>query len=118
MNVNLVIEPHAPDTIKEAIKEGVIRYNIAATGIAEAYDVCIFLKTEDQEVAGGLLGFIWSETLHIDFLWVDKPIRSQGHGTSLLQSAEKIAKGKGCTMVQLETFSFQAPDFYPLRETC
>jgi len=112
MNVHLVIEPHAPESLKEVVREGVGLYNVAVTGAAEYYPVCVFLKNEHQEVLGGLLGHIWARCLHIAFLWVAAPLRHQGYGTALLQAAEALAVERECGLVQLETLSFQAPAFY------
>jgi ribosomal protein S18 acetylase RimI-like enzyme len=112
MNVHLVIEPHAPESLKEVVREGVGLYNVAVTGVEEYYPVCIFLKNSHQEVLGGLLGHIWARCLHIAFLWVAIPLRHQGYGTALLQAAEALAVERECGLVQLETLSFQAPEFY------
>jgi ribosomal protein S18 acetylase RimI-like enzyme len=112
MNVHLVIEPHASEALKDVVREGLARHNVAATGAAEYYPVCMFLKSEHQEVLGGLLGGIWARCLHISSLWVAPILRHRGHGTALLQTAEELAAERACTLVTLETFSFQAPAFY------
>ena len=109
MDIRLVIEPHASEALKEFVREGLALYNVAATGAAEYYPVCLFLKNEHQEVLGGLLGHIWAQCMHIAILWVAPILRHQGHGTALLQAAEQLAVERGCTLVTLETFSFQAP---------
>jgi ribosomal protein S18 acetylase RimI-like enzyme len=112
MNIHLVIEPYAAESLKEVIREGLALHNVAATGAAEYYPVCLLLKTEHQEVVGGLLGHIWAQCLHVAFLWVAPFLRHHGHGTTLLQTAEHLAVERACRVVQLETFSFQAPGFY------
>ena len=35
-----------------------------------------------------------------------------GYGSILLKEVEKIAKEKGCYLIHLDTFDFQAKDFY------
>ncbi|HEY7494375.1 MAG TPA: GNAT family N-acetyltransferase [Candidatus Tectomicrobia bacterium] len=112
MNVRLVIEPHAPEALKEVVREGLAAHNVAATGATAYYPVCIFLKDEHQGVLGGLLGHIWAQCMHIAFLWVAPNLRHHGYGTALLHAAEALAAEWACTVVQLETFSFQAPGFY------
>jgi GNAT superfamily N-acetyltransferase len=112
MNIRLVIEPHASEALKEFVREGLALYNVAATGAAEYYPVSLFLKNEHQEVLGGLLGHIWARCMHIAILWVAPILRHQGYGTALLQAAEHLAVERACTLVTLETFSFQAPGFY------
>jgi GNAT superfamily N-acetyltransferase len=73
------------------------------------------LKNGHNEVLGGILGDIWACCLHVAFLWVAPLLRHKGYGTALLQAAEALAAERDCTMVQLETFSFQAPLFYERR---
>ncbi|MFE9171407.1 GNAT family N-acetyltransferase [Streptomyces kebangsaanensis] len=64
-------------------------------------------------LAGGLVGHTWASWLHVTHLWVDAPHRGAGLGSRLLGRAERIARDKrGCTAVRLETWDFQAPDFY------
>jgi GNAT superfamily N-acetyltransferase len=112
MDVRLVIEPHASEALKEVVREGLALHNVAATGAADYYPVCLFLKNEHQEVLGGLLGGIWAQCMHISFLWVAPILRRHGYGTALPHAAEQLAVERACTIVQLETFSFQAPAFY------
>lgn len=65
------------------------------------------------ELAGGLVGHTWTTWLHVTYLWVDAPHRGSGLGSRLLAEAEHKARGeRACTDVRLETWDFQAPDFY------
>ncbi len=112
MNVRVVIEPHAPEELKAVVRDGVALHNVAAIGADEYYPVCIFLKNEHGEVLGGILGHIWACCMEIAFLWVAPFLRHKGYGTALLRAAETLAADRACTMVQLDTFSFQAPTFY------
>ncbi|MFF6803434.1 MULTISPECIES: N-acetyltransferase [unclassified Streptomyces] len=65
------------------------------------------------ELAGGLVGHTWTAWLHVAYLWVDARHRGAGLGSRLLAEAERVARDeRGCTRVRLETWDFQAPDFY------
>jgi GNAT superfamily N-acetyltransferase len=65
------------------------------------------------ELAGGLVGHTWASWLHVTYLWVDAPHRGTGLGTRLLAHAERTARERrGCGRARLETWDFQAPDFY------
>lgn len=70
------------------------------------------LRNENGEIVGGITGIIFWHHLHIDFLWVDESVRGEGYGEKLLGHMEKIARENKCRLIQLDTFSFQAPDFY------
>jgi GNAT superfamily N-acetyltransferase len=110
--LRVVVQPHAPDHLKQLIQEGLGLYNVAATGLSEYYPVSIFLKDANDEVLGGVLGHIWGRWLSIATLWLAEPIRRQGYGTSLLLAAEAYAAERGCQNAELTTFSFQARPFY------
>ncbi|MFI9648967.1 GNAT family N-acetyltransferase [Streptomyces sp. NPDC052040] len=65
------------------------------------------------EPAGGLAGHTWAAWLHVDLLWVDDRHRGAGLGARLLAEAERLAREEhGCVAARLETWDFQAPDFY------
>ncbi|MCQ9184806.1 GNAT family N-acetyltransferase [Streptomyces sp. IBSBF 2953] len=65
------------------------------------------------ELAGGLVGHTWTAWLHVAHLWVDARHRGAGLGSRLLAEAERAARDeRGCTRVRLETWDFQAPEFY------
>ncbi|WP_291574308.1 GNAT family N-acetyltransferase [Clostridium sp. UBA4548] len=71
------------------------------------------IKGENGEVLAGLISVIYGwDYLHIYILWVKEDCRTEGYGVALLKEAEKAAKEMGCKMITLETFEFQAKDFY------
>ena len=57
-------------------------------------------------------GKLFGNWLLIDLLWVEDSLRGKGVGSSLLQAAEDAARDYGAKRVFLNTFRFQAPDFY------
>ncbi|MFD9324038.1 GNAT family N-acetyltransferase [Streptomyces sp. NPDC060053] len=68
------------------------------------------------DLAGGLVGHTWTAWLHVTHLWVDARHRGTGLGSALLAEAERIAREqRGCDRVRLETWDFQAPEFYRRR---
>ncbi|MET7981262.1 MULTISPECIES: GNAT family N-acetyltransferase [unclassified Streptomyces] len=75
----------------------------------------VWALREDGELAGGLVGHTWTTWLHITYLWVDDRHRGTGLGSLLLTEAERTAGGRGCTAARVETWDFQAPDFYRKR---
>ncbi|MER7683859.1 GNAT family N-acetyltransferase [Streptomyces sp. NPDC097610] len=67
----------------------------------------------DGALAGGLVGHTWTTWLHVTYLWVDAPHRGAGLGGRLLAEAERLAREeRGCRNSRLETWDFQAPEFY------
>src|SRR5712664_4261246 len=50
--------------------------------------------------------------LFVNLLWVHADLRRGGIGRGLLAEAERRGAALGCHSVWLDTFSFQAPEFY------
>ncbi|WP_327324089.1 GNAT family N-acetyltransferase [Streptomyces sp. NBC_01210] len=74
------------------------------------------LEPGTAELAGGLTALTWGRWLHVDLLWVADTHRGTGLGTRLLDEAERRAKqDRGCVYARLETWDFQAPEFYRRR---
>ena len=65
------------------------------------------------KIIGGIVArmYCWS-VVYIDILWVDEAYRKKGIGKILLNDIEKTAKAKNVTLIHLDTFDFQAKDFY------
>ncbi|UNM96370.1 GNAT family N-acetyltransferase [Ignatzschineria rhizosphaerae] len=70
------------------------------------------IAKENGKIIAGLLGrSIWG-TLQIQFLAVDEAYKGQGLGKKLMLEAERIARERKCHYIAVDTFSFQAPEFY------
>jgi GNAT superfamily N-acetyltransferase len=73
----------------------------------------VWVLDADGALAGGLVGHTWASWLHVTYLWVDDRFRGAGLGSRLLASAETTAHAEhGCLNSRLETWDFQAPEFY------
>ena len=108
----VVFDPYASADLRNIVETILANYNVAMTGQAEWYPVAFFLKDENGEVLGGLLGNIWGAWLHVRTLAVAAHARGRGFGKELMKRAELYALERGCTDAFLDTFSFQARPFY------
>ena len=90
-------------------------YNRQQAGEDHAQSLCFVLSGPDWEIVGGVIGSTYWEWLHPDLLWVKEELRGQGYGHRLLMVAEDEARRRGAKNAYLDTFSFQAPDFYKRR---
>lgn len=63
-------------------------------------------------IAGAIADGYWWNAVYVDSLWVDEAFQNRGLGSALLSEIEKIAAENGCNIVHLDTFDFQAKDFY------
>jgi GNAT superfamily N-acetyltransferase len=111
-NPTIIFDPDAGADQREIVQAIVSDYNVALTGHTEWYPVAFFLKDENGEVLGGLLGDIWAAWLHVKTLAVVAPAGGHGFGKELMKRAELYAVERGCTNAFLDTFSFQARPFY------
>ncbi|QDY86076.1 GNAT family N-acetyltransferase [Paenibacillus polymyxa] len=75
-------------------------------------EINLTLKNGEGQVIGGLLSVLCWNWVEVDILWVDEGHRGKGYGSQLLGEIEQMARDKGCNLIQLNTFSFQAPEFY------
>ncbi|WP_449621757.1 GNAT family N-acetyltransferase [Robertmurraya sp. Marseille-Q9965] len=74
--------------------------------------VNLYIKGENDEIRGGILGEICWNWLEIHTFMIDEDIRKDGHGTKLLNEIEKIARERNCDFIKVDTLSFQALGFY------
>jgi GNAT superfamily N-acetyltransferase len=91
---------------------GIRTYNEQHAGDNHFQRLCFVLQSPDQEIAGGVIGEVYWDWLHVDLLWVKDELRGRGHGHRLLTRVEDEARHRGAKNAYLDTFSFQAPDFY------
>jgi GNAT superfamily N-acetyltransferase len=95
-----------------AVGGGISQYNKQAAGDTNYQALCFMLHSADDKVVGGVIGATYWDWLYIDLLWVKEELRGQGYGHRLLTVAEEEARKRGAKNAYLDTFSFQAPDFY------
>ena len=94
------------------IGRGISAYNRQQAGEDEFQRLCFALQSPDNEIVGGALGEVYWDWFHLDLLWVKEELRGHGYGHRLLEQIENEARQRGAKNVFLDTFSFQAPDFY------
>ena len=94
------------------IGRGVGNYNKQQAGNNQFQRLCFVLHEPDEVIVGGVLGETYWDWLYIDLLWVKDELRGRGFGHRLLTLAEEEARQRGAKNAYLDTFSFQASDFY------
>lgn len=114
-NSHLVLTEEWTEEDIKVICNGLIKHNRKnARPLDEQFGetINIILKTEDGQVAGGIMCNMYMYALDIDVLWVDEKYRHTGYGSKLIDRAVELAKELGCILVHTTTFSYQAPNFY------
>ena len=100
----------------EYICDKLVEYNLSQVPRTQQLDFVYINKKivdENNEIIAGCLAkmYCW-KVIYIDILWVDEKYRKCGLGKRLLTEIEKIAKEEDCSLIHLDTFDFQAKDFY------
>lgn len=95
------------------LSQGLRGFNESIFGPTQARSIAFYLRDAEGKLVGGVYGgygiFKW---LYIDTLWVSDELRGRGYGTRLMAAIENEAIKNNCTNAYLDTFSFQAPEFY------
>lgn len=89
-----------------------LKNNISADINVSNIKNCNFLVYDNDKLIGGAIGFIQYNWYFLDLLYIDEEYRGQNIGTSLIKQIEAFAKKENLTGVRMETWDFQAKDFY------
>ena len=106
----VVDAPAVQDAI--ALEDRIYEFNVAATGFDDGRYLSVLLKHDDGTIYAGLHGHTWAGICEIKTLWIAESERGKGLGTRLLAAAEEEARQRGCRVMHLASFTFQAPGFY------
>lgn len=100
----------------EVVIDGINAYNDSQTDRILSFvheKIRLVAKNDHNEVIGGIFGDIgYYAGFKISTLWVHEAYRGKGVGSDLLKEAEIKAKELGAILAMLDTFSFQAEEFY------
>jgi len=100
--------------VRAAIEDPLVRVSNEKAG--SPYDprplVITIADPESGEVLGGLWGRTARRYLSIELVYVPDAWRGAGLGHRLVEMAEDEARRRGCVGVWLDSYSFQAPEFY------
>ena len=100
------------DAVWGIIGGGLDSFNKQYAGDYHFQRVCVGLQAPDGQFEGGVLGELFWDWFHLDLMWVREGLRGKGFGQRLLARIEDEARQRGAKHIFLDTFSFQAPEFY------
>ena len=101
-------ESHKAQEIGNLIRD----YNRSKREEAESEPLNLYVEDEKGNLMAGLVAETFGNWLEIEYLFVREELRGQGIGSKLLQRAENEAKNRNCRFAFVNTYQFQAPDFY------
>lgn len=97
------------EQVNDLIHQKLRRYNREFMRDFRDYN---FHIERDGEIIAGIVAASTMDTLEVEFLFVDERYRREGLGSRLLGHVETLARKNGLRRILLNTYSFQAPDFY------
>lgn len=102
--------PRPQDT--KTVWDGLAAFNLQHAPADDYQPLALFVRDNQGQIMGGLLGETFWEWLHVSIVWLSEDLRGRGFGRDLLTAAEKEALRRGCHSAFLDTLSFQAVEFY------
>lgn len=112
---NYTIEESTSQECK-VVDDGIVEYNLSKVPFNKEKSfipINRVIKGLNGEVLAGINSILYCwNCLYVDVLWVKDEYRKEGYGSILLKEVENVAKEKGCKLIHLDTFDFQAKDFY------
>lgn len=113
MSVRIELKANPTEEERLAILAPLVDYNAQQAGDGLSEKLALLVRDEvSGEILGGLHARVLYRWLFVELLVVPEQTRGQGMGSTLMQRAEDLARERGCVGVWLDTFEFQAPDFY------
>lgn len=113
MTKNTIKQSNYSDELQKYLHKALGDHAIRAVGIdGYAEDPVSFELYESDKLAGSIVcQMVWGQ-LHIKLLFVEENHRNKGYARNLINQAIAYGKKRNCKFAFVETFNFQAPDFY------
>ena len=87
-------------------------YNQSKREPSKSEPLNIYVEDEQGNLIAGMVAETFGNWLEIEYLYVQENLRGQGLGSNILNRAEKEARERKCKYSFVNTYQFQAPDFY------
>ncbi|WP_428485782.1 GNAT family N-acetyltransferase [Rhodopila sp.] len=108
----ITVEADPDAALRAEILAPLVAHNEAAAGPGRWGTLAITVRDSGDKVVGGLWGQTGYGFLFVELLALG-PAKGLGLGREVMMLAEAEAKRRGLLGIWLDTWTFQAPDFYP-----
>ena len=99
----------------ETFRDDILDHFAEIRGHPFGYDEFAFEALKDGTRIGTINGAHLYDWVYIEFLAVSESARGLGVGSSLMDAAEALARDQGGLGLIVDTFRYQAPEFYKAR---
>lgn len=110
LRIEATDEPAVADAA--AVDGGLDAYNHASADMGAIRRLACFARGADGKVVAGAVGRYWGTAAEMQQIWVREDLRRTGLGSRVARAFEDLARRRGCDLLYLDTFTFQAPGFY------
>lgn len=100
------------ENARKLLHTGLDEHALRSIGERGIEDMMCCLALPADVYAGGVAFQVFWGALNIKLLHVDPGFRRRGLGKALMERAFEYGKKRGCEYAFVETFNFQAPEFY------
>jgi GNAT superfamily N-acetyltransferase len=111
-SLRVTVDESPPEHDARVVLDGLLAFNVAVLGDPGYRPLGCFVRDADGRALGGLLGHVRWRWLYVAKLWVPDALRGRGLGSRLLAAAEAFAWRHDCLGAYLDTFEYQALQFY------
>ncbi len=108
--ISYEINPKSEDI--QILNDGIMEQAKQKKGMKQLNFFAFFIRNENGEIIGGCSGDNMYGGLYVGQLWMAEELRGKGYGTQLMQKAEALAKESKCNFIAVNTFDWEALDFY------
>lgn len=112
MHYQITYEKNPTQEDIQALNDGIIEQAKQKKGMKALDFFAFFIRDENGKIMGGCAGDNLYGCLYVGQLWVEEPLRGKGYGTQLMQKAESLAKKDNCHFIAINTFDWEALEFY------
>lgn len=97
------------------VDAGLGDHNAAEPELQKVVPLTVLARDVSGQIKAGAIGRTWGQCCELQQLWVGDAVRGQDLGSQLMDRFEAEARRRGCSLVYLDTFTFQAKPFYEKR---
>ena|SRR3990167_1864808 len=108
--INFEKNPNEADI--QILNDGIIKEHKIKKDMKPLDFFAYFIRDAQKKIVGGCAGDHMYGQLFIASLWLKEDLRGKGYGTKLMFLAESFAKEKQCRFITVNSFEWEALDFY------
>jgi len=112
MNYDITYETKPKSEDIQLLNDGILEQAKQKKGMRGLDCFAFFIRDEKGKIVGGCAGDNLYGCLYVGTLWLEEPLRGKGYGTELMKKAEKLAIESECNFMAVNTFDWEALDFY------